>query len=368
MGPWFYHMLGWLVLSDPPARATTLEQLTRRIPRQADEARAYVLAPGVWTLTLPLVYPRPRSVNAYLLELDDGVCLVDCGSCVEPGWTALVHALGQAGRAPDDIRLLVCTHLHQDHAGLAATVASEVGCPLARPRGPQTAHDGLRDSAIDLVARRERATREGVPPDQLPLLVGSVIAADGFHDRARFDRTLDARDTITGPCGTWEIVPIPGHSPAQLGLFDRKRRWLMSADLVFEDDVPFLEFGAAPDPLSDHLQSLARVLDLEPRRLLPGHGRPVEPEAKVRERLHAARTSTLALRDIARQAVHGDQRTAYEVSLLLDEGNRDLDWRQSALSIALCALEHLVLRGEATERLGRDGVRRFRGSNAASHP
>lgn len=79
---------------------------------------------------------RPKVVAAYLL-LGDEPALVDCGpsSCLG----ALESALGGRGLALGDLRHIVLTHIHLDHAGAAGVIArrspglqvhvSEVGAP-----------------------------------------------------------------------------------------------------------------------------------------------------------------------------------------------------------------------------------------------
>lgn len=332
----------------------------RPVARTAADARTFELAPGAWCLALPLPYPRLRSVNCYLLELSEGLCLVDCGSYLPPGWDGLSHALEQVGHRPADITQLVCTHLHQDHAGLASLIAERVGCRLARAAGPKTAHDALRDRALPRECRRELALRAGVPDAMVDLMADAILAGDGDHPRAHFDRELGPGDTIEARCGTWQVIALPGHSPAQIGLFEPERAWLMSADLVFEGGIPYVEFGTAADPLVDHVASIDRALALGVERLLTGHGRPVDGAEAVRDRLVAGRLATLDLVRVARDTLRKGECSAYELSLRLDPGDPHLDWRQSALSIALCTLEHLLITGEADASVGADGVRRFR--------
>jgi glyoxylase-like metal-dependent hydrolase (beta-lactamase superfamily II) len=199
-----------------------------------------------------------------------------------------------------------------------------------------------------------------VPAAMLEPMADAILAGDGDHPRAHFDRELAAGDAIPTRCGTWQAVPLPGHSPAQIGLFEPERAWLISADLVFEGGIPYLEFGTAADPLVDHVASIDHALALGIERLLPGHGRPVDGAAAVRDRLAAARQATIDLVRVARDALREGECTGYDLSLRLDPDDPHLDWRQSALSIALCTLEHLLITGEADASVGADGVRRFR--------
>lgn len=342
---------------DRTTRATTLEQLTRPLSRSADEARAFTLDDDLWALALPLPYIILRSVNAYLIKLADGLALVDCGSSLPPTWDALNRAVAITGHQLADVNLLICTHLHMDHAGLADTVARRIGCQLARGPGPDNWHDGFRDRRIPLDQRRQRAVGEGVPASELRALVGPLVADDGHQRRPRFDRVLEPGELLVGVGDEWQVVPAQGHAAAQIVLFARRRRWLISADIAIVP--PMLEWGSQADPVAAHRESLERMLALGAERLLPGHGRPIEPAVAARKRLLAARDALDESVSRARAAIAAAPCSAYELSELLQPGERDLEWRQSSLSLALCLLEHLEATGGATSMAGDDGVRRF---------
>ena len=170
------------------------------------------------------------------------------------------------------------------------------------------------------------------------------------------DRLLVAGDELQARDGSWRVVPVPGHAPAQIALFEERRRWAITADLAYDVAEPFLEYGYTLDPYGEHLASLERVAALGPRLLLPGHGRPVEDAG---ERLAAARRAAGELATTLLAALAGGPRSAYELVVERlddpDENNR----RQSMMSISLCVLEHLQARGRVTAEIGDDGVRRF---------
>lgn len=75
------------------------------------------------TALLDLQHFRPRIIAAYLLETDDGPALFDCGpaTCVP----ALKEALAAHGLELDDVRHLLLSHIHLDHAGAAGTLVRE---------------------------------------------------------------------------------------------------------------------------------------------------------------------------------------------------------------------------------------------------
>jgi glyoxylase-like metal-dependent hydrolase (beta-lactamase superfamily II) len=335
----------------------TLEQFTAAVPRTGQEARAFALDGGAWSLVLPLCYPGIRSVNAYLLTLADGLALVDCGSSLDPGWDALCHAVSQTGHDIADVRLLVCTHLHMDHAGLAYTVRERTGCRLARGSGPATGHDAFRDVTVPLGDRQRRAALEGVPADEISTLIGPLIADDGRHIRPEFDRELRDGERLAGIDGDWQVIAAPGHAGSQIVLFDARRGRLISADLV--SSVPLLEYGSRDDPVALQMASVERAIALDLEMLLPGHGRPIEPASAVREQLLATRDGLERAVELAAAAIAERPRSGYELAALMTAGSDDLEWRQSALSVALCLLEHLQATGQARAAVGDDGIRRF---------
>src|SRR5215472_17529646 len=82
------------------------------------------ISPHVWQLKMGMV-------NAYLLETGDGVLLVDAGW---PNKTeAIFKAVQESGHNPEDIRHLVLTHGHIDHAGSAAEVRRRTGARTYPP-------------------------------------------------------------------------------------------------------------------------------------------------------------------------------------------------------------------------------------------
>ncbi len=64
-----------------------------------------------------------RAIGSYLVETDDGLALHDCGpaSCVP----ALLKALGARGVELRDLRHLLLSHIHLDHAGAAGVLVRE---------------------------------------------------------------------------------------------------------------------------------------------------------------------------------------------------------------------------------------------------
>src|SRR4051794_23157157 len=87
----------------------------------------------VTAIPLPLAYVG--TVNAWLLR-GDPITLIDTGPREERALAALETGLARHGLRVEDVALVLATHHHLDHTGLAATIqrrGGATGAVLARP-------------------------------------------------------------------------------------------------------------------------------------------------------------------------------------------------------------------------------------------
>src|SRR5215218_11037372 len=83
---------------------------------------------GIMDIPLPLAHVR--SVNAWLL-IGNPVTLIDTGPRDDAALAALEDGLRPAGLRVEDIELVLATHHHLDHVGLAATIQRRSGATVA---------------------------------------------------------------------------------------------------------------------------------------------------------------------------------------------------------------------------------------------
>ena len=67
------------------------------------------------------------SVNTFLIE-DNGLTLVDSGS--KNSADKIFKAIVKGGKNPDNIKQVILTHCHPDHAGSAAEINDRLGIPI----------------------------------------------------------------------------------------------------------------------------------------------------------------------------------------------------------------------------------------------
>jgi glyoxylase-like metal-dependent hydrolase (beta-lactamase superfamily II) len=261
----------------------------------------------------------------------------------------LERALAQAGLGLEHVRLLVCTHAHSDHYGLAGPILDAAGCELWMHPNHAHATRGIEDPRAMLAQRLEIGRQSGVPQPALDRYAERFEsqASSGIARVIEPDRDLVDGVEVETDLGTWIAYETPGHAPSHVCLFQPERRLLISGDHVLGRISLYYDYGWTPDPVGEFLGSLDVVDGLDARLGLSGHGRPfvdvgghiAGSRGLVEERLGAlleALDGRVRTPLELAPAVHGEALTEQNASRLLQE--------------TLCYLQHL----EHTGRVARE--------------
>jgi glyoxylase-like metal-dependent hydrolase (beta-lactamase superfamily II) len=324
---------------------------------RASAPRTERVLPGIWRLRLPLPWPGVPHGNAWALRAGDGIVLFDTGIGGKGRLRQLDLALGQAGFGFEDVRLLVCTHSHTDHYGLAAPITERAGCELWMHPAWEHVRLTVDDPEAALEQRLEVARQSGVPPAALERYRESRSDDDDvWIDAIREpDRELLPGVEVETDHGTWQVYETPGHAPSHVVLHQPESKLMISGDHLLGRTVLFFDYGHSPDPVGEFLSSLTEVEPLEVDLCLPGHGRPFrDVDAKIEE----ARRQVKDIHAKVRGSLEQGERTAFEI--VADFlGPENLSGPASAwiLQIVLSFLDHLALAGEAVAVEGTDPQR-----------
>jgi glyoxylase-like metal-dependent hydrolase (beta-lactamase superfamily II) len=93
-------------------------------PKSHLPPRVRAVTDGVYQVTTFTLRP-PEYVNAFLVDGDEGVTLID--TSMPAGERVIVAALAAIGRSVDDITAILLTHCHLDHVGSAAALKRSSG-------------------------------------------------------------------------------------------------------------------------------------------------------------------------------------------------------------------------------------------------
>jgi glyoxylase-like metal-dependent hydrolase (beta-lactamase superfamily II) len=159
-------------------------------------------APAIHCLALPTGL-AVGDVNAYVIDADP-LTLVDTGPPTPAALAALERGLQEHRRRMEDLELVVLTHQHIDHVGLAPLIAERSGAQVA-------AAAGLSSYLADLARAREEdiavfsalMDRYGVPRDQTRRSLGAWRSRGSERRGTTVDLPLAAGDAVT--IGDWAL-------------------------------------------------------------------------------------------------------------------------------------------------------------------
>lgn len=317
--------------------------------RKAEAPRTEKVLPGVWRLRLPLPWPGVPHGNVWVVAADGGIVLFDTGIGGKGRMRQFDIALGQAGFGLEDVRLLVCTHSHTDHYGLAAPIVEGAGCELWMHPAWEHVRLLADDPAAALEQRLEVARQSGVPMAGLERYRESRKDDDdnGIDAIVEPDRELLPGVEVETDLGTWQVHETPGHAPSHVCMHQPERRLMVSGDHLLGRTVLFFDHGHTPDPVGEFLGGLDEIEPLAVDLCLPGHGRPFrDPGAKIAE----ARRQVDELLTKTRDALREGERTGFEiVEEIVGAENVNTPVSAWVLQIVLSCLDHLAILGEVEQ-------------------
>jgi glyoxylase-like metal-dependent hydrolase (beta-lactamase superfamily II) len=339
------------------------EQLERQDELER-EALAVAAAAGIHRLAIPTPFMVGR-VNAYLIE-DSPLTLVDSGPNSAKALDELEQALAARGHAIEDIELLVISHQHMDHFGLASILARRSGAEVAAldALAPFLAAYGHETDLEDGFAQR-LMLRHGIPPEIVTALRAVSSGFRAWGSAVEVTRPLAADSELKLAERTLRVLHRPGHSPSDTVFLDESRGILLAADhlIAHISSNPLLARpldagedydGPRPQALITYMASLEQTRAMELSLVLPGHGPPIADHVSLideRFRMHGRRAEKI------NRLIVEQPRSAHEIAQAL-WGNVAVTQAYLTLSEVLGHVDLLLRDGLVAER-AEDGVVRF---------
>jgi N-acyl homoserine lactone hydrolase len=182
--------------------------------------------------------------------------------------TPLSEALHNVGESPQQLRLLIPSHIHLDHVGGYEDL----------PRIPVLLNSQEMQFSFDQAAQKTGA----VIPQQAAILHDGRVRTLEFSSGPYevFTKSFD----IYGD-GSIVVVPLPGHTPGSVGVFlnlDPHHRLLYIGDAALQAGEitkrigkPFFIHDVAPLQSAEQVQKLNQLQKMDPHfEMIAAHGRP----------------------------------------------------------------------------------------------
>ncbi len=208
---------------------------------------------------------RPEFAAAYLLTDGDEAAFIDNNTTY--ALPRLLAALADSGLAAEQVRYLIITHVHLDHAGGTSALAQ--ACPQAT------------------VLAHPRAARHVIDPEKLVNSARSVYGADEFHrlfgdiepvpaDRVRI---MEDGERITLGRRELEFLHTRGHANHHFCIADAASGSVFTGDafgLIYpalQGTGCFAVPSTSPTDFDGELarEAVRRIVGLSPERVYPTH-------------------------------------------------------------------------------------------------
>ena len=216
------------------------------------------------------ILPNLRAIDfngnvwAYLYIEADSLTLIDTG--IAGDVRLILDEIDGLGRAVDDLRQVVLTHCHKDHAGTLSALQKLCDAPALAHRLDAPVIRGEAGVAEPSLSGPERQ-------------IFDRVAASGIPDAepANVHRELEGGDELDIGGGA-TVVHVPGHTPGSIAVYVPRAKVLFTGDAVASiSGRPFVGFFNV-DP-EQAKQSVRRLAELDFEVGCFGHGMPLTKEA-----------------------------------------------------------------------------------------
>jgi glyoxylase-like metal-dependent hydrolase (beta-lactamase superfamily II) len=210
--------------------------------------------PVIETETLRIHVVTAGAANVYLLELEEGLVMVDAG--LSYAANTIQNRIEQLG---GNLCLIFITHAHIDHYGAAAAVRRITGAPIAI-HSADAAAMGAGETQLGNV-RNWEWTERPLPTVERMIRVEPTAANILVEDGERLTECgLDAT-----------VVHTPGHTAGSSTLLVEEA-YAFAGDLISTAGGLHVQTSYAQD-WSQVAPSIEKLRALEPAYVFPGHGR-----------------------------------------------------------------------------------------------
>ena len=203
--------------------------------------------------------------SIYLVEYPNGLMLLD--GCTRADVDTLkAFIIDELNRPFTDLKTVMVTHMHPDHAGAAHELRRLTGCEIVSADAEHSWYKGVSGWLMyltDITLARWVAGRLGRQRKSL-----------WYAKTLKPDIKLTDKQVIPG-FDEWCVFETPGHTDRDLSIMHMPSRRMYVADLVVKVKKRFIPpFPVFFPELYGH--SVERLIDIQPHSLLLAHGGEVQ--------------------------------------------------------------------------------------------
>lgn len=188
--------------------------------------------------------------SLFLVEHRGVLTLIDTGSA-KTSVARILRGVAQTGHEAEDVRQIVLTHCHGDHAGRAKALQDATGAAVLA-------------GAEDVPVIEGRAPYPGPTGPLAPLYNWF-----GSYERLSVDHAISERQEIEGGL---VVIPTPGHTAGHISVFAPDHQALVIGDTVWHLGQVRPSWRNFTWDTEANAESIKLLAELPVGRVMPGHG------------------------------------------------------------------------------------------------
>jgi glyoxylase-like metal-dependent hydrolase (beta-lactamase superfamily II) len=204
-------------------------------------------------------------VNVFVIE-DDGLTLIDTGT--KGSLEKIFSAIKKGGKNPYDIKRIILTHAHPDHAGSAEEIKRMLRVPVMAHR------EDAKIMSYGIACRKEICLTPGL---KNWLIYELAIKRSGINIvPVSIDEQLNDHDLLP-LLGGIRVIHTPGHSKGHICLLAENEEVLIAGDLL--SNSTGLGLSVIYENMAEGISSILKVTNLDFDKMVFGHGKPILKDA-----------------------------------------------------------------------------------------
>ncbi len=208
------------------------------------------------------------AVNAFIIE-DKGLTLVDTG--YKFNMEKIFKSVSRAGKNPADIKQIILTHCHPDHAGSAAAISRALNIPVL-------AH--MDEAPLIEEGRAGRDVMHRSPGFVNWAVYNLFIKNSPEHNEAVNVEERLADNDVLPVAGGLQVIHTPGHSAGHIALLLKDEGVLIAADICA--NVSGLGLSTVYEDPEMGMKSILKAAAFDFDKAVFGHGKPLPGSANIK--------------------------------------------------------------------------------------
>lgn len=283
--------------------------------------------PEIYRMLIPLPENPLKTLNSYLIKLENRNLLIDTGFNRPECHEALIENLKELSVDMEKTDIFL-THLHSDHTGLINKIAHKNSKVYIGKIDYEYMFENLE--GFNWEESEKRFASEGFPYEIIERLrdtnQAKIFAPDGMFE------SILVEDGYKFNVDKLELTVIltSGHTPGHTCLYLEKEKLLFSGDHILFDITPNItSWLRVKDSLRNYIESLEKIKKLEITKTFPGHRATSDDVySRIDEIIEHHKSRLTDTLEVIKNKSAKEGLTAYEIASFMKWNMRGKSWTE----------------------------------------